>query len=142
MVSIIFSAQIFFWSLMLLRFDRDPYRLKHLVVDGELVPDSRIVQSSIWVNRRVGLLNHTGLAPGHGLLIGHCKQVHTIVMLFAIDVIYLDKHNLVCGIEENCEANKRTPKLKRASQILELKAFEAKRIGLNVGTHVTFVDML
>ncbi len=41
--------------------------------------------------RRVGLLKHTHLEPGHGLWIVPCEAVHTFFMRFPIDLVYVDR---------------------------------------------------
>lgn len=52
-----------------------------------------------WVGKRVGLLNHSELAIGHGILLKNVTQIHTRGMLFPIDVVFLDKHLRVTGIK-------------------------------------------
>lgn len=41
--------------------------------------------------RNVGLLRHKSLPAGHGLWIVPCQSIHTFLMKFAIDLVYLDK---------------------------------------------------
>ncbi len=50
--------------------------------------------------RRIGLLNHERLEPGHALAIPARAwipfiAIHTFGMKFPIDVLFLDKHNIV-----------------------------------------------
>jgi len=45
-----------------------------------------------------GLLDFDRLNEGEGLLIPHCKSIHTIGMKFPIDVVFLDENNKVLGI--------------------------------------------
>ncbi len=44
-------------------------------------------------DRMRGLLGRDGLRPGEGLWIVPCKQVHTAMMRFSLDVVFLD-HDL------------------------------------------------
>lgn len=45
--------------------------------------------------RRTGLLRHTHLAEGEGLLISPCEGVHTFGMKFPIDVVYVNRQRIV-----------------------------------------------
>ncbi len=52
------------------------------------------------MSRLVGLLGHSGLAPGDGLLIAPSSGVHTFGMRFPIDVVALDRDYCVRGVWE------------------------------------------
>src|SRR5262249_67282 len=52
-------------------------------------------------SRAVGLLGHTSLDPGGGLLIDPSSGVHTFGMRFVIDVIALAKRLRVIGLGKN-----------------------------------------
>jgi uncharacterized membrane protein (UPF0127 family) len=45
--------------------------------------------------RTTGLLKHSELRAGEGLWIVPCEGVHTFFMKFALDLVYLDKKNVV-----------------------------------------------
>ncbi len=51
--------------------------------------------------RTRGLLGRDGLAAGTGLWIVPCEWVHMFGMKFAIDIVVLDKHDVVVGVQEN-----------------------------------------
>jgi uncharacterized protein len=46
-------------------------------------------------SRSKGLLGKKGLEPGEGLWIVPCEAVHTFWMQFDIDLVYIDKRNMV-----------------------------------------------
>jgi uncharacterized membrane protein (UPF0127 family) len=48
--------------------------------------------------RRTGLLKHTSLPAGEGLLIAPCEGVHTFWMKFPIDVLYLSRAKKVLKV--------------------------------------------
>ena len=82
--------------------------------------------------RRIGLLKHTGLAPGEGLWIKPCESVHTFFMKFAIDLVYIDKKQKVR------KARKAVPPWRlsaclSAHSILELPAGTIERTGTQAG---------
>lgn len=59
-----------------------------------------------FVSRMVGLLKHTHLNRGEGLIITHCNSIHMFFMRFAIDVIFIDKSNKVVGVVPNILPNR------------------------------------
>jgi hypothetical protein len=71
--------------------DREEKRLCALYVDGKATPAASIVVARRWLNVRTGLLNHAGLAPDAGLLLRGARSVDTRGMLFAVDVMFLDR---------------------------------------------------
>ncbi len=68
-------------------------RIRNRTRNTELGGSIDIADTS--AKRRVGLLKHTGLAPGEGLWIVPCESVHTFFMKFAIDLVYVDKKHVV-----------------------------------------------
>ena len=72
-----------------------PTRLVARNVDtGELVAN-RVTVATRKVERAVGLLKHSSLPPGEGLLITPCRGVHTWGMRFTIDILALDAAGIV-----------------------------------------------
>jgi uncharacterized membrane protein (UPF0127 family) len=49
--------------------------------------------------RLLGLALLRELPPGHGLLIPHCRSVHTFGMRFPIDIAFLDERGAVLRFE-------------------------------------------
>jgi uncharacterized protein len=82
--------------------------------------------------RRTGLLKHTALPEGDGLWIVPCESVHTFAMKFPIDVIYLNRKQVVVKIRANM-VRSRISFCLRAHSVLELPAGWAAKVGLQVG---------
>jgi len=55
------------------------------------------VASNPW-SRFWGLMGRRGLDPGHGLLIKPCSSIHMFFMRFPIDVVFLDRDNVVVKV--------------------------------------------
>lgn len=64
---------------------------------GNIIADRVEVASSPW-SRFWGLVGRRELAPGHGLLIMPCSSIHMFFMRFPIDVIFLDRDNVVVKV--------------------------------------------
>ncbi|OGR13643.1 MAG: hypothetical protein A2341_22570 [Deltaproteobacteria bacterium RIFOXYB12_FULL_58_9] len=95
--------------------------------------------SPIWVRQAAtfslrfrGLLGHPPPALGEGLWLSPCHQVHTFFMAYAIDVLHLDHECKVLAM-----ATLKPWRLGRsvcgAASVLELRAGEARRLGISIG---------
>ena len=93
------------------------------------------VRADGYWQRLVGLLGKTSTWArlGAGLWIVPCTGVHTIGMLFPIDLIFVGKNKEVIRIEE-CVRPFRIPRVcLNAKSILELPAHTVNRTGTRVG---------
>jgi uncharacterized membrane protein (UPF0127 family) len=79
-----------------------------------------------------GLLGRTSLEPGGGLLIKPTPSVHMFFMRFAIDVVFLDRHNKIVRIV-NTLRPWRIAGARHVYAALELPAGTAERVGLQHG---------
>ena len=68
-----------------------------------LASDVRVARSLF--DRFRGLIGSRPLEHGEGLLIPHCKGVHTIGMRYSIDVIYLDREGKAIAFEKELAPN-------------------------------------
>lgn len=82
--------------------------------------------------RMRGLLGRDALAPGEGLWIRPTASIHTLFMRFAIDVLFLDRDDVVVRIVEVLGPWRLTS-CRRARSAIELGAGEIARRGLRVG---------
>jgi hypothetical protein len=85
--------------------------------------------------RLVGLLGKTKrwAQPGRGLWIVPSRGVHTIGMLFPIDLIFLSKDKQVVHVEEHVRPFRISAVSLKASSILELPAHTIYRTGTKIG---------
>ena len=98
---------------------------------GQPLVDVAEVALTGWERAR-GLLGRKELRPGEGLLIPHCRTVHTFFMRFPIDVAYLTAQNCVVKIVEDLRTFSISGCL-RAASVLEMPAGWACKMGLRVG---------
>lgn len=87
-----------------------------------------------------GLLGRESLVPGEGLLLRPCRSVHTIFMRFAIDVLFLDEHGVLVGLEHDLRPNRFSGYHGGALATLELSAGAAVLGQCAVGDRVAFVE--
>jgi uncharacterized protein len=88
-----------------------------------------------YVRRLVGLLGKTKrwASNGAGLWIIPCKGVHTIGMMFPIDLIFLDKDQEVVHLEEHLRPFRISKVSLRSSSVLELPVHTIYRTGTQIG---------
>jgi len=88
---------------------------------GTLVGESiRVAESGL--TRIVGLLGERELLSGDGLLIVPSQGVHTVGMLFAIDVVILDGEWNVIAIKRDMHPFRMTRVFWKAAAVLELRS--------------------
>jgi hypothetical protein len=88
-----------------------------------------------YFSRLVGLLGKTRrwARPGHGLWIVPSHGVHTIGMLFAIDLVFLDRDGCVVHTEEYVRPFRISRVTLKAQSVLELPPYTVFRSGTQVG---------
>lgn len=92
------------------------------------------------LKRMKGLLGRVELPAGEALLIKPCNSVHTIGMRFPIDVIFLDKKNMVVAVKKNLLPNRLTRIYFRAASVLELPCGIIDNTLTNIGDEIAFID--
>jgi uncharacterized membrane protein (UPF0127 family) len=101
-----------------------------------LASELRIASSHF--SRLLGLMftspEHFGF--GNGLWIVPSHGIHTMFMRFPIDVIYLDRQNVVVHIEENVKPWRMAPLVMEAATILELPAHTIWNTSTAVGDKI------
>jgi len=82
--------------------------------------------------RRKGLLGRESLAAGEGMWIVPCEAVHTLGMRFAIDLVYLDRNNMVMKIRHGVPPWRMSACFS-AHSVLELASGSVRRTGTMPG---------
>jgi hypothetical protein len=98
---------------------------------------NRIAVAGTSKERRTGLLNHTGLGEGEGLLIVPCESVHSFGMKFAIDVVFVNKKKVVVKVRPNM-VKRRIALSFRAHSVVELPVGAIERTGTEPGDQLEF----
>jgi len=99
--------------------------MKHLTIrnTGKAITiGTRIVPADTFLSRLFGLLGKTHLEPGCGLLIRPSSGVHTLGMLFPIDVVALDGTMRVMKVWRRLRPFRMTSVSFKFRSVLELPA--------------------
>ncbi|MGI6605563.1 MAG: DUF192 domain-containing protein [Peptococcia bacterium] len=104
----------------------------------QIYRQEELIGGQIWLaadffRRLKGLLLRKELKEGEGLLLIPCRQVHTFLMSFAIDVLFLDAAGTIVEILPEMVPGKMSPLVKEACQVLELPAGTVKKKKLQKG---------
>ena len=99
----------------------------------------RVAESGL--SRIIGLLGERTLTPGDGLLIVPSQGVHTLGMLFPIDVVVLDNDWKILDVRERMRPFLITRIYFKAAAVLELPSGTVESSGTRVGDSMDFVRM-
>ena len=107
-------------------FDLD--RQSSIVDDLEMADDV--------ATRTRGLIGHQPLQPGQGMLIRPCRWIHMFGMTFPIDVLYVNRDWRVVAVTHGLLPNRIDRPVLRAQFVIEMKAGDIRRTGVQVGDHL------
>ena len=93
----------------------------------------RVKIADSFLGRLVGLLGRRSLKPESGVWILPCNSIHTIGMLFTIDVIFVDRNLKVVGLRELVRPLSITRPNFRAESVIELPAHAIVKSGTEIG---------
>ena len=102
----------------------------------EICPKCEIADNPF--RRFMGLMFRKTLAQNQALLLEPCNQIHTFNMRFSIDVVNLSRDNRVISIFENVVPWRARPAVKGGRKVVELNAFEAKKLGISENDVLVF----
>ncbi len=86
--------------------------------------------------RLKGQIGRERLDEDEGLCIKPCKGIHTFFMKFDIDVVFVDRNGLVCGIVENIRPSRVSQYISSASYVIELSRGMCKKKGIEIGNKI------
>lgn len=92
-----------------------------------------------WTRLR-GLLGTSRLAPGEGLWIRPCRQVHMFGMRYPIDVVFLDERLDVVHTIPALAPWATSPRIGAATSVIELPAGTLTRVGVAPGARLVIAD--
>lgn len=109
-------------------------------VTRETIVAERVEVAGTSEERRRGLLGRTGLEAGTGLWLVPCEWVHMFGMKFAIDIVVLDKNDVVVGVQEALRPGWIGKLFWRAHSTLELPVGAIRASGTVKGDRIAWED--
>lgn len=98
---------------------------------GTILAEHVRLADTFW-QRLIGLLGTRLLPLGHGLIIKPCNSVHTVGMVFPIDVLFVDGNHCIIKIVNNMLPGKMSMAA-GSKYVVELPAGTARRGACTVG---------
>ena len=96
---------------------------------------------SFWTRFR-GLLGRTSLAPGEGLWLKPCQQVHMMGMKFPLSIWFIDQSGHVCTLIDDLRPWKISPRIRNAVSILEFSEGWGKTTDTQLGDELAWEEHL
>lgn len=90
------------------------------------------------ITAMIGLLKHQSLSVGEGMVIVPTRSIHMFFMKFAIDVIFIDRKNVVVGLVKNIKPFRISPYFWRAHAAIELPSGLIDQSKTAIGDHINF----
>lgn len=94
---------------------------------------TKVRKADNFVTRLVGLLKRNTLGPEEALWLMPSKGIHTIGMKFPIDVVFLDKSNIVLGLVSGMAPFRISAVRFRGYSVVELPAGVIKKSRTEIG---------
>ncbi|WP_407269465.1 DUF192 domain-containing protein [Radiobacillus sp. PE A8.2] len=113
--------------------------MKLVNLSNDQVIAEQIGQAYSFFKRLKGLMFTDQLSLGTGLHIKPCQSVHTYFMNYSIDILYVNKNNIVVAIDEALEPGKVGKRYADAVSVIELPAGAAKKSLTRVGHNLNFI---
>tara|TARA_X000000950_G_C13846170_1_gene632445 strand:+ start:926 stop:1261 length:336 start_codon:yes stop_codon:yes gene_type:complete len=108
------------------------------VVKKEVI-STDVKMADTLISRMVGLLSSKKLDSGESLLITPCNSIHTFFMRFNIDVLFLDKDDIVVKIFRDLPPWRLTRPYFSVQSVLEGAANSFCHV--NIGDKVEYTDV-
>jgi uncharacterized membrane protein (UPF0127 family) len=102
---------------------------------GKELSNNVVLADSI-LKRMKGLLGKNNMLAGEALWIKPCMSIHTFLMKFPIDVIFLNKRSQVIAVIKNLKPNRLTWFYPKAASVLELPSGTLKDTDTRVGDEI------
>ena len=98
-----------------------------------------IRSANTFLSRFMGLMTKKDLGGDGGIYLTPCGQVHTFMMRFCIDIVFLSHDHEVLHIESSLRPCRVTPYVRGSAGVLEAASGFARDAGLKTGDKLDFV---
>jgi uncharacterized protein len=96
----------------------------------------RVEMATSFLSRLRGLLGRHSLGSGQGMLLRPTDSIHTFFMAFPIDVIFLDRANIVIHLIPDMGRNRVSPLVRHGRTVIELPPGTIARSETTIGDHI------
>lgn len=111
--------------------------MKNITLNVEISQDVNIADN--YLKRLKGLMFTSELSPQSSLYIYPCSGVHTYFMNYSIDVLYLDKDNIIIAVDEDMKPGRLGKYHKNAVAAVELPSGRIRETRTKVGHAIILI---
>lgn len=116
-------------------------KIKIINKTKNIVIAERAALANTFFARLKGLIGKNTLEEDEGLCITPCNSVHMFFMKFSIDVLFIDKDNLVCKTISNLEPWRISPVVRGASCVVELPKDTIEKRSIEKGDYIKIEEV-
>jgi uncharacterized protein len=109
------------------------------VSTNQVIAENVYAAYRFW-QRFKGLMLTSSMPDHTALHLVPCSSIHTFFMKYRIDILYLNKKNVIVGIEEKLKPGKLGKSFRNVSSVIELPAGKVGSTSVRVGQVVAFVE--
>jgi uncharacterized membrane protein (UPF0127 family) len=93
----------------------------------------RVRRANSWLERAIGFLPRTSIAPEEGMWFEHCSAIHTLGMRTPLDVVFLDRDHRIVKVEPNVPPHRLHVSARHAHTVAEFGPGFSSANPLNLG---------
>ncbi|MBS3995635.1 MAG: DUF192 domain-containing protein [Alkaliphilus sp.] len=112
--------------------------LRLINLDNDTIIAEQVRVADKFWSRMKGLMFTEGLPSGCGLHLRPCRGIHTFFMRCSIDVLHLDSHHQVVGIEKNLQPGQIGKFFPKTAEIVELSTGIIQKTATKAGHRLSF----
>lgn len=94
-----------------------------------------------FISRFIGLMGKKNLPEGNGLLITPCNSIHMFFMNMPLDIIFIDKNNMIVHLLENIKPWSLSGIMHGSCSAIELPSGTIKKTSSSVGDRLQFINI-
>ncbi|HBY20518.1 MAG: hypothetical protein A2Y24_02080 [Clostridiales bacterium GWE2_32_10] len=107
--------------------------MKLINITTNIIISTKVEIADTFFKRFIGLMGRKNMEREEVLVIKPCNNVHMFFMRFAIDVIFVDREDEICYIQENLKPRQISKYMYDAIYVIELPVDRVREKDIKVG---------
>ena len=107
--------------------------MKLIDITANIIISTKVEIANTFFKRFLGLMGRKNMEREEALVIKPCNNVHMFFMRFAIDVVFVDRDDKICYIQENLKPGQISKYVFDAIYVVELPVDSVKEKNIKIG---------